>query len=83
MNFVLIGNFVAASRNDSRAIASVTPSTSNNTLAGRITATHDSCYDGAAAPSLNHLDPTQAVKGPRLRRPPRGHRSHSLACVGP
>ena len=42
MNLVLIGNFVAARRSDSRATASVTPSTSNRTLAGRITATHDS-----------------------------------------
>ena len=42
MNLVRIGSFVAARRNDSRATASVTPSTSNSTLAGRITATHDS-----------------------------------------
>src|SRR5947207_12095797 len=37
-----MGSFVAANRNDSRATASVTPSTSNKTLAGRMTATQDS-----------------------------------------
>src|SRR5687767_13465532 len=42
INFVRIGSFVAARRSDSRATASVTPSTSKSTLAGRITATHDS-----------------------------------------
>jgi len=42
MNLVLIGSFADARRIDSRATASVTPSTSNNTVAGRITATHDS-----------------------------------------
>src|SRR5262249_31422131 len=42
MNLVLIGSLVAASRSDSRATASVTPSTSKSTLAGRITATQDS-----------------------------------------
>src|ERR1043166_6549285 len=42
MNLVLIGSFGAASRKDSRATASVTPSTSKRTLAGRITATQDS-----------------------------------------
>src|ERR1035441_336102 len=42
MNLVRMGSFVAARRSDSRATASVTPSTSNSTLAGRITATHDS-----------------------------------------
>ena len=42
MNLVLIGSLVAARRMDSRATASVTPSTSNNTFAGRMTATQDS-----------------------------------------
>src|SRR6266571_1110276 len=42
INLVLIGSLVAARRNDSRATASVTPSTSKSTLAGRITATQDS-----------------------------------------
>src|SRR2546426_507859 len=42
MNRVLIGSLVAARRNDSRATASVTPSTSKSTLAGRMTATQDS-----------------------------------------
>src|SRR5215831_8870075 len=42
MNRVLIGSFVAARRSDSRATASVTPSTSKSTFAGRITATQDS-----------------------------------------
>src|SRR6266436_3053309 len=42
MNFVLMGSLVAARRSDSRATASVTPSTSKSTLAGRITATQDS-----------------------------------------
>src|SRR6266540_1636134 len=42
MNLVLIGSLAEARRMDSRATASVTPSTSNSTLAGRITATQDS-----------------------------------------
>src|SRR6266545_3654186 len=42
MNLVRMGSLVAARRKDSRARASGTPSTSNNTLAGRMTATHDS-----------------------------------------
>src|SRR5829696_5754921 len=42
INLVRIGSLVAARRSDSRATASVTPSTSNKTLAGRMTATHDS-----------------------------------------
>src|SRR6266568_6665916 len=42
MNLVLMGSLVAARRSDSRATASVTPSTSKSTLAGRITATQDS-----------------------------------------
>src|SRR3954463_7041756 len=42
MNLVLIGSLVAARRSDSRATASVTPSTSKSTLAGRMTATQDS-----------------------------------------